>query len=517
MRRTLLAAGAGAVLLMAVLAAVVLVRAAGLESRSPQVEPAADPELDLQAVERLAGALRIPTVSGPGEGDVRPAALQRFRSYLEATYPRVHQSLEREVVAGHSLLYRWPGSRRGADPLVLLAHQDVVPAGPGAAEEWTHPPFEGTVAEGYLWGRGALDDKGSLVAILEALEGLLADGFAPERPVILAFGHDEEIGGSGAAAMADRLRRQGVEPFLVIDEGAAVVDGALLGVEVPVALVGVAEKSYLSLELRATGPGGHSSTPPAQTAVDVLVRALQRLRAEPLPAGVDGPVRELLTTVGAEMSFDRRLVLANLWLFEPLVIRELAARPGTDALIRTTTAPTLLDAGVKDNVLPSEARAVVNFRLHPRDTAEEVISHVRWAVRDPRVEVTVYGGFGAGENGGDGAGAGAGSAATPAAPTDGDAYDLLARTVARVFPSAVVAPTLITGATDARHYTRLTSRVYRFAPFRLEPADLERIHGTDERLDLDDYGRMILFYRELLRDGAGPSGRAGPAGEAEAP
>ncbi|MFP3940158.1 MAG: M20 family peptidase [Thermoanaerobaculia bacterium] len=515
MRRILLAAGGGALLLAAVLAAVVLVRAAGLESRSPQVEPAADPELDLQAVERLAGALRIPTVSGLGEGEVRPAALQRFRTYLEAAYPRVHQSLERELVAGHSLLYRWPGSRRGADPLVLLAHQDVVPAGPGAAEEWTHPPFDGVVAEGHLWGRGALDDKGPLVAILEAVEGLLADGFLPERPVILAFGHDEEIGGSGAAAMAERLRRQGDVPFLVLDEGAAVVDGALLGVEVPVALVGVAEKGYLSLELRATGPGGHSSTPPPQTAVDVLVRALQRLRAEPLPAGIDGPVRQLLTTVAAEMSFDRRLVLANLWLFEPLVIRELAAQPGTDALIRTTTAPTMLDAGVKDNVLPSEARAVVNFRIHPRDTPEEVISHVRWALRDPRVEVAVYGDF---AGGGDGEDGGAPPLAVPrAAPTDGAAYDLLARTVARVFPSAAVAPTLITGATDARHYTRLTDRVYRFAPFRLEPHDLERIHGTDERLALEDYGRMILFYRNLLRAGAGASGEAGRAGEEEAP
>lgn len=500
MKRTALAAGSCVLVLIAILGGVVLVRAAGLGPPTPRVESEAEPELDLQAVERLAGALRIPTVSGPGEGDVRPAALQRFRSYLEATYPRVHETLEREVVADHSLLYRWPGIREGADPLVLLAHQDVVPAGPEAAEAWTHPPFAGTVAEGYLWGRGTLDDKGSLMAILEAVEALLADGFAPERPVILAFGHDEEIGGSGAAAMAELLRRRGVTPFLLLDEGAAVVDGAVFGVEAPVALVGVAEKGYLSLELRAEGPGGHSSTPPSQTAVDVLVRALQRLRTQPLPAGIDGPVRELLTTVAAEMDFDRRMVLANLWLFEPLVLRELSSQPGTDALIRTTTAPTMLSASLKDNVLPSEARAVVNFRLHPRDTAEEVISHVRWAVRDPRVEVSVYNEFG-----GD-----SGAAASPAAPTDGPAYGLLARTVARVFPGAVVAPTLITGATDARHYTLLTDRVYRFAPFSLEPDDLERIHGMDERLALEDYGRMILFYRELLRDGAGAAGEAAP-------
>jgi carboxypeptidase PM20D1 len=364
----------------------------------------------------------------------------------------------------------------------------VVPVAEDVEARWTHPPFDGVVAEGYLWGRGALDDKSSLLAILEAVEGLLADGFRPERPVVLAFGHDEEIGGAGAAAVAALLDRRGLAPALVLDEGLAVVEGVLPEVARPVALLGVAEKGYLSLELRAVGEGGHSSAPPRQTAVDVLVRALDRLRKRPLPAGIDGPVEELFTTIATEMSFDRRLVLANLWLFEPLVVRELATQPSTDALLRTTTAPTMLSGSVKDNVLPTEARAVVNFRLHPRDTAESVVAHVRRAIADPRVEVAPYGGFG--------------SEASPVAPTSGAAYELLARTVVRTFRGVVVAPSLVLGGTDARHFTGLTPNVYRFAPFTLGPGDLGRVHGTDERLALEDYGRMIHFYRELI-EGAG--------------
>ncbi|HUF78336.1 MAG TPA: M20/M25/M40 family metallo-hydrolase, partial [Thermoanaerobaculia bacterium] len=288
MRRALLAAGAVALLAVAILAAVVLIRALGLEraavaDRGAEQNAAEEP-VGLEAVERLAGALRIPTVSGPGDR-IRPAQLRRFRRYLAAQFPRLHGELAPEVVAGHSLLFTWSPAAAGdgAPPMVLLAHQDVVPVAEDAEARWTHPPFDGVVAEGYLWGRGALDDKSSLLAILEAVEGLLGDGFRPERPVILAFGHDEEIGGAGAAAVAALLDRRGVAPALVLDEGLAVVEGVLPDVARPVALLGVAEKGYLSLELRAVGEGGHSSAPPRQTAVDVLVRALDRLRKRPLP------------------------------------------------------------------------------------------------------------------------------------------------------------------------------------------------------------------------------------------
>jgi carboxypeptidase PM20D1 len=493
MKRPLLALGALVLLTLVVLAAVLVVRTLALEPAGQPVAAAPDDdrdgEVDLAAVERLAGAVRIQTVSGPGERS-RPGALRRFRRYLAESFPRVHQTLVLEEVAGASLLYTWASVRDGVgegvgggEPLLLMAHQDVVPA--EAPDRWTHPPFSGAVDGGFVWGRGTMDDKGSLMAILEAAEGLLRDGFRPQRPVLLAFGHDEEIGGTGAAAVADLVRERGFAPMLVLDEGLAVTEGMMPGLgETPVALVGVAEKGYLSVELRAAGEGGHSSAPPRQTAVDVLARALLRLREAPLPAGIDGPVEELLTTVAPRVGFGQRLALANLWLFEPLVVRQLAASPGTDALLRTTTAPTMLSASVKDNVLPTRASAVVNFRLHPRDSAESVLGHVRAVVDDPRVEVLTYGGFA--------------SRASPVAPTDGPAWDLLTAAVARVVPEAVVAPSLVLGGTDSRHYTGLTPHVYRFVPFTVRPGDLERVHGVDERLALEDYGRMVCFYRELI-------------------
>lgn len=483
MKRTLLTAGALLLLVVVGLTAILVVRAATLDAPPAAAGDAGQgvaADLDLAAVERLAGAIRIPTVSGPGER-IRPRALLRFRRYLEASFPRVHESLRREVVADHSLLYAWPTG--GGDPLVLLAHQDVVPA--AAEAGWTHPPFAGVVDGGWVWGRGAMDDKGSLLAILEAVEGLLRDGIQPRRPLLLAFGHDEEIGGSGAATMAALLAGRGVSPALVLDEGLAVAEGMLPGLgDTPVALVGVSEKGYLSVELRASGEGGHSSAPPEETAVDVLAAALRRLRAEPLPAAIDGPVAEMFAATAPRMDFGKRLVLANLWLFEPLVVGQLASAPATNALVRTTMAPTMLSGSVKDNVLPTRAVAVVNFRLHPRDSPEAVLAHVRSAVGDPRVEVAPFGDFA--------------SAASPVSPTVGPAYEALRAAVARVVPGAVVAPSLVLAATDARHFTGLTPHVYRFVPFTVRPGDLERVHGVDERLSLEDYGRMVAFYRELI-------------------
>lgn len=494
MKRALVAGGALVLLTLVVLGGVVVARTLGLESSVPAAAPAGGGDetvhVDLEAVERLAGALRIRTVSGPGGEPPPDRSLVRLRRYLARQFPRVHRDLDRQVLAGGSLLFTWDAGEAGAAPLVLLAHQDVVPIEPETT--WAHPPFQGIVADDYVWGRGAMDDKGSLVAILEAVEGMIRDGVSPRRPVILAFGHDEEVGGAGARAMAAALERQGVEPFLVLDEGLAVTQGLMPGIEAPVALIGVAEKGYLSLELRAHGEGGHSSAPPRQTAVDVLVRALERLREAPLPAGIDGPVEELFLTLAPEMDFDKRLVLANLWLFEPLVIRDLATQAATDALIRTTVAPTMLAGSVKDNVLPARASAVVNLRLHPRDTAEEVIAHVERAIADPRIEVVRYGDFG--------------SEASPVSPTEGAAYALIRDTFQRLEPGAPVAPSLVLGGTDARHYTGLTPHVYRFVPYTVGPRDLERVHGTDERLAIDDYHRMIRFYRSLMEGGAAADG-----------
>lgn len=441
--------------------------------------------VDSGAVARLATAVRFRTVSGAGRID--ETAFAGLHAHLQTSFPRVHATLRREIVAGHSLLYTWPGRDASLPPLVLTGHLDVVPVEPGTEARWTHPPFSGAVADGFIWGRGTLDDKVGVLGLLEAVERKLAAGYRPRRTVYLAFGHDEEIAGTGAQAMAALLKARGVRPLMVLDEGQAVVRG-VLPVAPPVALVGVAEKGYLSVELTTRGSGGHSSMPPDGGSVPRLARALQRLNDTPFPPRLIAPIAATLERTGPYMPLGRRIALANLWLAEGLVTRGLLAAPSTAAAVRTTTAMTVLTAGTKDNVLPQSARAVVNHRLLPGDRISDVMAFDRSVIDDPAVEMRPLP---------------VKHEATPVSPTEGPAFAMVERAAERVFPEAIVAPSLTLGATDARRYVGLTGAVYRFLPVPLEADDLSRIHGTNERVRATDYMRAIAFYGALIDEAAG--------------
>lgn len=466
------------------LASVVSVRAARYGLPREAVKPAPVVAVDAGAAARLAGAIRIPTVSR-GEGAAPDsAAFAALHEHLRAQFPRVHAALAREAVAGHSLLYTWTGSEPSLPPLLLVAHMDVVPVEPGTEAAWTHPPFAGAVGGGHVWGRGALDDKASVVGILEAVEMLLGEGFRPRRTVLLAFGHDEEVGGRGAQAIAALLKARGVRPEMVLDEGGAVTVGLVPGVRPDVALVGIAEKGYVSVELTAGARGGHSSMPPARGAIGRVARAVARLEEEPMPARLDGVGTALFPHVGQDLPFGQRAAFANLWLTRPLVARVLAGAPSTNAAIRTTAAPTIFQAGTKDNVLPAQARAVVNFRILPGDSVAGVLAHVRRVVDDPQVRVR--------------AAAELVSPPSPVSPIDGEPFRMLSRAVRQARPGTVVAPYLVVGATDARHYAALSPHVFRFLPVRMTGEDLDRMHGTDERISVRDYEDAVRFYRLLV-------------------
>jgi carboxypeptidase PM20D1 len=486
MRRVALVLGAALVLLAAVL---------GVNALAPGVpqEPAsAVPPLPLDRdalARRLAAAIQIATIS---RGDGAPPdlpALRELHARLEDSFPKLHRALEREIVAEGSLLYRWPGREAAAAPVVLMGHLDVVPVEPGTEGRWTHPPFSGAIDGGFVWGRGTLDDKVSVLGTAEAVEHLLGEGFVPRGTVYLAFGHDEEVGGeAGAAAIAARLGERGVRAAFTIDEGMGIVARGLVpAVTRDVALIGLAEKGYLTLELVATANGGHSSTPPRETAVGRLACALARLESHPLPQAVRGPVAAMFEHLAGEAEFPMRVVLRNRWLFDPLIVRVLSREPAQAAMLHTTMAPTLLRAGVKDNVLPSEARAVVNFRILPGDTVDGVVAHVRGALADPGVELRVL------------------DAREPSRTADpaSEAYRTVARTVREVFPGAVVAPGLVLGGTDSRHYGDVAAQSFRFVPLRLSPDDLKRIHGTDERVAIDDYVGVVRFFVQLVKNAAG--------------
>jgi carboxypeptidase PM20D1 len=472
------------------LAALLLVRTATLPSQQLAAEPTPPIDLDARAVAaRLGGAIRIPSVSPQQAADRDDSAFRALRGYLARSYPRVHATMERELVSRHTLLYSWTGSDPLLEPLLLLAHQDVVPVEPGTEVSWTHPPFSGALADGYVWGRGALDNKGNLIALLEAAEHLLATGFRPRRSVLFAFGHDEEMGGpEGAATVAHLLEERGVRPALVLDEGGAVVKRVVPGIVEPVALVGIAEKGYVSAELVVEAAGGHSSTPPSESAIGILVEAIDRLQRDPMPTRLTPAVRALLDAIAPEAPLGPRLLLANLWLSEPIVIRVLESRPELAALLRTTTAPTVLEAGMKDNVIPGRARAIVNFRILPGDSIESVLEHVRRTVGDDHVQVSALP-----------------KRRQPSATSriGSEHYARLSRTIREVFPGAIVAPYLVVGGSDARHFGPLSEDVYRFMPFLLSERDLEGIHGTDERVSIHALSRAVHFYVRLLANAAG--------------
>ncbi|MEV8239300.1 M20/M25/M40 family metallo-hydrolase [Microbacterium testaceum] len=435
-------------------------------------------------VERFRELLRIPTVSRADPAEVDDARFDEFHAALERLYPLTHARLDREVVAGHSLLYRWVGETTD-EPLVLLAHQDVVPVD---GQAWRHPPFdavvEGEGAEEVIYARGAIDDKGALVAILEAVEEALSEGVTPRTDVWLAFGHDEETHGSGARAIAALLAERGIRPALVLDEGGAVVEGALPGVAAPTAMIGVAERGVATFDLVTREAGGHASTPPRLPATARLARAIDRLRRRPFPLRLADPVRAMLGTAAAHAGEPLRTLFRRTTLSAPFVTAAFSLLgPETNALVRTTAVVTRLEGAAGENVLATTARASVNVRLLPGDTLSDVAIHLRRAVADPLVDLELR----------------QGGEASPVSPWHGDEWRRMASAVVATLGDDVVPlPYLQLGASDSRFYTGLTANVYRFAPFHLTRAERDALHAPDERIRVDSWLRGIRFYRALL-------------------
>lgn len=473
--------------LFSILIAILLIRAAGFRSRQVSVGPIQAIAIDRdQLAERLSQAIQFKTISLQGSADPGAEEFRRFHTFIDQSFPHVAQQLRKELVGGYSLLYSWPGKDPQLKPALLMAHLDVVPVEATTESSWSQPPFSGRIAGGFVWGRGAMDDKVSVMGLLEAVEDLLANGFQPQRSIYLAFGHDEEIGGhAGAAQISALLRSRGIELEFVLDEGLNIFDGVIAGIHAPTALVGIAEKGYLSLQLMTQSAGGHSSTPSADSAIGILSRALQRLEARPFPARLPEPTRELFEFLGPEMAWTKKLVLANLWLFEPLLKKQLSRSPLTNALLRTTVALTMIHAGVKENVLPSQATAMVNLRLVPGETTAGAIARVRDVIGDPRVEVNPLQ-----------------ERIEPSAVSDirSSSFALLNQTIRQVAPQALVAPALLVAGTDSRYYQNLSKNIFRFLPITLRPDDVKRYHGVNERVSIEDYERCVRFYAQLIRN-----------------
>ena len=460
-------------------------------SRQLQVAPLAPIKIDeAAAAQRLGQAVQLRTISSRDDASLNADQFLQLHALLQAKFPLAHAALKREVVSDLSLLYTWPGSDPAAKPIMLMAHQDVVPVAPGTEGDWQVKPFSGEVKDGFVWGRGAWDNKGNLMSQMEAVELLLAQGFKPKRTVYLAYGADEEVTGQrGAAKIAALLKSRQVQLDFVIDEGLLVLDGVMPGLKQPAALIGIAEKGYLTVVLKMSATPGHSSMPPkpGTSAIALMSGALKRLEDEQLPAGIRGVASEMFGTLAPEMGGFSRVALSNLWLFGPLVQKQLEGAASTNAMLRTTTALTIASAGSKENVLPGRAEATINFRLLPGDTLPQVMEHVRGkvgqAARADQFELFALPGA---------------VEASNVAPTSSMQYKLLNKTIREVFPDALVAPGLMVAGTDSIHYGDISKHIFKFSPVRATSKDLSRFHGTDERLSVANYADAIRFYHRLM-------------------
>jgi carboxypeptidase PM20D1 len=475
--------------LLLLLSAAVVVNTLRQGSRQLDVPPAPPLAVDEKGVaETLAASLRFKTVSSYDDPRQNADQFLGLHAWLQQRFPKAHAAMQREVVGELSLLYTWPGSDPKAKPILLMAHQDVVPISPGTT--WQASPFAGEIKDGFVWGRGAWDDKANLISQMEAVEMLAASGFKPRQTIYLAFGADEEVGGQrGAFEIAKLLQQRGVRLDFIIDEGLLITQGILPGLDQPAALIGIAEKGYLSVGLKVPATPGHSSMPPpkGETAIAMMSDALRRLDDQQLPAAIRGVAREMFETVAPEMHGFNRFALTNLWLFGPLVQSQLEKGASTNAMLRTTTALTVFNAGNKDNVIPGQAEATVNFRLLPGDTREHVLQHVKDTVGSPRFELTAMP---------------FSSEPSPVTPTRSESYQLIARTVRAQFPGTVVSPGLMIGATDSRHFTAISDHIYRFSPVRARAEDLPRFHGTNERIATGNLAELVRFYHQLIRNAA---------------
>lgn len=435
------------------------------------------------AIAHLQALVRLPTMSRIDVDETNWAPFREFIALLPELYPATHAALELEIVNGYSMLYRWRG-RSDGQPTVLMAHYDVVPA---IEVGWTHPPFDAVlVGEGQeqlIWGRGTLDDKGSLACILEGVEAQVLAGHQPEHDVYLSFGHDEETTGSGASAIVDLLESRGIRPGLVLDEGGAVVEKIFPGVSAPIAVVGVSEKGIVSVTLTVAQGGGHASTPPRLSATARLATAIVRLNRRRFPAKFTPTSLEMIRTVGAHATNPLRTVFTNLWLTKwPLLALFDRLSDETSAMVRTTQAVTMLQGSQAANALAEQAMATVNIRVAIDSSVANAVEHVRQSINDPKVRIALH------------------DPSEPSAvsPTSGPAWERVKRAIETTFPDAIVTPYVMMAASDSRHFARISTNVYRFSPFEMSKGERATLHATDERMHVATYLRGVEFYTTLV-------------------
>jgi carboxypeptidase PM20D1 len=438
---------------------------------------------DDTAALHLSEAIQIRTISFGDTLPIDTAEFLKFRAFMEKTYPLMHSKLEKQSFNQFSYVFKWKGKDTTKAPFVLMAHLDVVPVEAIAESKWTYPSFSGMIKEDTIWGRGTVDDKSSAIAIMEATEQLLQKNFTPERTFYICFGHDEEIAGKrGANIVSQWFKENNIRPAFVLDEGGMIDTEKFKDVKKPVAVIATGEKGFVNVDISVTIPGGHSSQPEKETAIDVLNNAITKVRATQMPPIITPPLKSLLERTATEQSFLKRMVISNMWLFKNVVINNLEENKQTNAMVHTTLVPTIVKAGIKDNVIPSIANATFNSRILPGQTSDDVVNFVKLMINDDRVTVkkqTI-----------------SLMEASSSTPSDHPTFKMLESITKKIVPNVLVSPYLMIGATDSRYYRPFSEAVLNFTPMQ----NAKGFHGIDERIGITDLSRMVSFYKLVLAE-----------------
>ncbi len=438
-------------------------------------------------VKHLSEAIQIPTICNRDENLVDWSKFDEFHAFLKESYPLIHEKLDLQMFSTRSLMYHWKSPYPEKEPICMLAHQDVVPVTPGTEDDWKYPAFSGTVADGFIWGRGALDIKNHLIGVMEAVETLLEEGYEPERDIYICFGHNEEVmaegDACGATCMMKYFKEKGIKLDSVIDEGGAilnvkvdkVIDGHLAG-------VGIAEKGHVDFEISVNAKGGHSSQPPKHSALGKLSKIVCDLENHQFKAELTGQLQSLFTEIGKSTTYPVRCVMCNLPILKPLVTKICSNIPAVASMMRTTTAVTMAQGSPAPNVLPQKASVVANFRIMPGQTIEDVEAHIKKIAGD-KAEVKLL----------------AGKNPSKISPTDSRAFKVIEATCKSMDPKAIVAPYLVMGGTDARQYEDVCDNIYRYSPFLMDTGLLLTTHGTNERIPVSSLEDGVAFFKRYIR------------------
>ncbi len=474
---------------IAAAAAANAVHAALYTPKKTESEPLPKEEVNVQRYrENLSKAIQCKTVSYRESERVDWEEFNKFHKFLDEAYPLIAKTLEKEIVPPANLLYRWKGTRSDLEPIALLAHQDVVPISEGTEDDWNYAPFSGHDDGEFIWGRGSVDMKNHLIAVMESVEALLEDGFVPERDVYLLFGDNEEVvanSDNGAKDLMTTLKNRGITLESVIDEGGAMVPLNIPGVieNKFLAGVGVAEKGYSDIEIVVNAKGGHSSQPPVHTALGQIAGVIKDLEKNQFKAALNKNMKSLFDEIARECSYPVRLITCNLPLLYPAILEVCKKIPFAACLVRTTTAVTMAQGSPAANVLPQRAAITVNFRAMPGTTKQDLVDHIRKSCKNKDIEINVLNS----------------KEASKFSPTDSRAFGIIRDVSKSLQPGAIVAPYLVMGGTDAYHYEEICENIYRYAPFQLTPELLRNTHGTNERLPIDLMENALLFFKNYIR------------------